>query len=548
MDKHRAALLLRRWGWLVILGTLLTGGVSFAVSRALPPTYAATATLLVQQQASSVTGPQYQDVLTSERLARTYGQMILTEPVLEQVIASLGLATTPEELSKRLSTRLVRETLLIQITAEDRDPRLAQQLANSVAQTFMEQNRRLVVGSFAASKENLARQIQKLSQEIDNTSAMVDRLRATVMGMQGTPQDNVMLQQLQTDLSQAQVTYSNLLKTYHEIELAESRAADGLRLIEPATEPSRPARPNIWLNTLAGLLVGLVGSLGLVALFQYVDDTLKTSEDTTRALGLAVLGVVGRFRTAPDHSRDLITLDAPRSASSESYRTIRTNVQFSALDVPIRTIVVTSPGSGDGKSTLAANLAVAMAQAGKRVLLVDSDLRRPSLHQVFGVSNRVGLTTLLLDETLELDDVALDTHVPGLQILPSGPQPPNPSEVLGSRRMRRVLDQMRARADAVVLDSPPVLAVADSLVLAALTDATLLVVRSGHTRRAAAVRAKEQLDRVEARLLGVVVNGTPRDAEPMDYAAYYLEEMAPDATRNGRALPTAAGQRGKERP
>jgi non-specific protein-tyrosine kinase len=262
-----------------------------------------------------------------------------------------------------------------------------------------------------------------------------------------------------------------------------------------------------------------------------------------------VLGVVGRFRAAPDHSRALVTLEAPRSAPSESYRTIRTNVQFSTLDVPIRTVVVTSPGSGDGKSTLAANLAVTMAQAGKRVLLVDSDLRRPTLHQVFGVSNRVGLTTLLLDETLELDDVALDTHVPGLQILPSGPQPPNPSEVLGSRRMRRVLDQMRARADVVVLDSPPVLAVADGLVLAALADAMLLVVRSGHTRRATALRAKEQLDRVEARLLGVVVNGTPRDAEPVDYAAYYLEEAAPEPPRNGHVARAAAGERrSQERP
>jgi capsular exopolysaccharide synthesis family protein len=165
------------------------------------------------------------------------------------------------------------------------------------------------------------------------------------------------------------------------------------------------------------------------------------------------------------------------------------------------------------------------------------------------VSNRVGLTTLLLDETLEWADLALDTHVPNLQILPSGPQPPNPSEVLGSRRMRRVLDQMRAGADVVVLDSPPVLAVADSLVLAALADATLLVVRSGHTRRASALRAKEQLDRVEARLLGVVVNGTPRDAEPMDYAAYYLEDAAPEAPRNGHlARASTGGRRSQERP
>jgi polysaccharide biosynthesis transport protein len=318
-----------------------------------------------------------------------------------------------------------------------------------------------------------------------------------------------------------------------EIELSESRAAEGLRLIEPAVEPIKPSKPNVPLNTGAGLLVGLVVSLGLAALLQYADDTVKGNEDTSRALGAPVLGVVSQFKTTEDRGKDLVTVEAPRSAASESYRTVRTNVQFSSLDVPVGSIVVTSAQSREGKSTVAANLAVTMAQAGKRVLLVDADLRRPSLHRLFGLSNRHGLTDLLLNERRAVEDLALDTHVPGLQVLPSGPQPPNPSEALGSRRMRQVLEEMRQIADVVILDSPPLLAVADGLVLSATTDAAILVVRSGATRRTLAQRAKEQLDRVEARLLGIVVNAAPRHAQEEGfYAPYYIEGALP-TTQNG---------------
>jgi non-specific protein-tyrosine kinase len=536
--------MLRRWGWLIFIGTALVTGTAFAVSKVLPPTYSAVATLLVQQQASSVQGQQYNDLLQSQQLARTYEKMILTQPVLDQVIAGLGLNATPEDLMKRVSAKLVRDTVLIQIIAEDRDPQGAQRLANTVAQTFMEQNRRLAVGGLTTQKENVARQIAKLSGEIDTSILTVERLRNLVVSGNGTPQDAVLLQQVQTDLNQMQVTYSTMLRTMQEIELSEARAAETLRLIEPAAEPLRPSKPNVPLNTAAGLLVGLVGSIGLAALLQYADDTVKASDDTSRALGVPVLGVVSQFRTSDDRSKDLVTVEAPRSAASESYRTVRTNVQFSSLDVPVGNIVITSPQSREGKSTVAANLAVTMAQAGKRVLLVDADLRRPMLHRLFGLSNRHGLTDLLLNDRRAVEDVALDTHVPGLQVLPSGPQPPNPSEALGSRRMRQVLEEMREIADVVILDSPPLLAVADGLVLAATVDAAILVVRSGHTRRTLAQRAKEQLDRVEARLLGVVVNAAPRHAQTEGfYAPYYIEDAAPVAPRNGPATPTEAGQR-----
>jgi non-specific protein-tyrosine kinase len=527
--------MLRRWGWLIGVGTLLVTLAAFGISKLMPPTYTATATILVNQQSSSTAGAQTSDVLYSQQMVRTYESMILTQPVLEAVIQSLGLTTTTDELAKKISTRVPRETVTIKVMAEDRDPKQAQRLANTVAQTFLEQTRKLSVGNLTTSKETLARQIAKLNGDIENTAQQVERLRPIVVGGSGTPQDTILLQQLQTELAQNQVTYSTLLKNMQEIELSESRAAEGLRLIEPAVEPLRPSKPNIPLTTGAGFLVGLVGTIGLAALLQYLDDTVKGNEDTSRALSAPVLGVVSEFKSRDDRSKDLVTVEAPRSAASESYRTVRTNVQFSSLDVPVGSIVVTSAQSREGKSTVAANLAVTMAQAGKRVLLVDADLRRPMLHRLFGLSNRHGLTDLLLSDRRAVEDVALDTHVPGLQVLPSGPQPPNPSEALGSRRMRQVLEEMRQIADVVILDSPPLLAVADGLVLGATVDAAILVVRSGGTRRTLAQRAKDQLDRVEARLLGIVVNAAPRHAQDEGfYAPYYIEGALPTAT-NGHA-------------
>lgn len=208
---------------------------------------------------------------------------------------------------------------------------------------------------------------------------------------------------------------------------------------------------------------------------------------------------------------DLVTLTAPRSAAAEAYRTLRTNVQLSSIDKPVRALLVTSASADEGKSTTLANLAVAFAQAGLRVVLVDSDLRRPSLHTIFGVDNERGLTTMLLED----DAVAplVDTPVPGLRLLPSGPVPPNPSELLGSKRIEQGIERLRGDSDLLLFDAPPALAVSDAAVLSRRVDAVLLIVSAGRTKRDHASRARQQLERAGARLLGVVLtNATVEEA------------------------------------
>jgi capsular exopolysaccharide synthesis family protein len=208
---------------------------------------------------------------------------------------------------------------------------------------------------------------------------------------------------------------------------------------------------------------------------------------------------------APERS-PLVALRDPRSPAAEAFRTLRTNILFSSLDRPLRTMLATSTAPDEGKSVALANLAITMAQSEQRVILVDCDLRRPGLHTLFGLNNDTGVTTMVLEQ----DDVAPPlqaTGVAGLSLLASGPLPPRPADILGSRRMERIIARLRDEADVVLFDTPPVLAVTDAAVLAARVDGVLLVFAAGRTRRERARRAREMLEKVKAHIVGVVLNG-----------------------------------------
>lgn len=216
----------------------------------------------------------------------------------------------------------------------------------------------------------------------------------------------------------------------------------------------------------------------------------------------------------------LITISNPRSPIAEAYRALRTNLEFSNLDKSLRALLVTSAGAEEGKSTTLANLAVTIAQSGKRVILVDADLRRPTQHQIFELKNNVGLTDMARDDALLAAPPLQDSGVPNLQILTSGQLPPNPAEILGSKRMSDILAALLERADLILFDAPPVLAVTDAVVLSAKMDGVLLVVSAGKTKRESAKKARAQLEKINARILGAVVNNVKAEKG----ASYYYAE------------------------
>lgn len=510
----------RRWWWVLVLCPVLAAGVAFLVSSAMTPIYRAQATLLVEQ--SQVPGTtQYNDILAAERLSRTYSRLVTSRSVLEETITRLNLLLTPEELEKQIEVTPVRDTQLVQVAVLDPSPERAATIANTLAQVFIEQQQQRQRALTGSSREELQR-------NIDDVKARIEQLSSRIAELEQRPDANSLAVQtelsgLRSELNQAQTTYSSLLEAQQRMALAEAQVGTRVLVVEQAVPPTEFVKPRILLNTgLAGLL-GLALGIGLVLVAGYLDDTVKTSEDVQRLSGSAAIGTIPVFQTG----NGLEPVVNPQSLATETYRGLRTNLQFATAGRDIRSIAVTSARPGEGKSTTTANLGVVLAQGGQRVILVDADLRKPALHRAFGIANRSGLTNLLLlrggDE--ELSGYLRPTAVEGLQVLTTGPLPPNPPDLLGSPRMSELIQRLEQLADIVLIDTPP-LALSDPLIIAGHVDGVLLVTTAGQTRSKELVRALEELSRTSTPVIGVVLNRVKLEHDRYYY--YYYEYYRPD--------------------
>jgi succinoglycan biosynthesis transport protein ExoP len=276
------------------------------------------------------------------------------------------------------------------------------------------------------------------------------------------------------------------------------------------------------MNTILATAMGLLLALALIFLLEYMDDTLKTEEDLEQEVQLIPLGVVHQMKSRRGKDKEkLITAQNPFSIAQEAYRMIRSNIQFMSVDRPSKTIMVTSAGAGDGKSLTAANMSLTLAQAGLRTILVDADLRQPKQHTLFNMNNLIGLTDLLAPSQLDLSKALKSTELENLLVLTSGTRPPNPTELLGSQKMAQLLQTLSEQADIIILDSMPVLPVADSVVLSNRVDGVVMVVDSTRTRRSDIKKAIQTLKKVDANILGAVLNRVPRKR-----TRYYSQEYA----------------------
>jgi succinoglycan biosynthesis transport protein ExoP len=509
MELREILAVLWRRLWLIVVGALLLAAVAFAVSSSLAPVYRATVTMQVDQPSSAPL--VYASIAAGEDLALTYSELLRTRTLLGMVIDSLGLETTPDALGEVVRTRLIPATPLLEISVEDGDPQRAADIANAIATTFIAL--RAQEGHpqhLAALEEETLAQMNALQALIARNQALVEASR---QGPEGSAQDATP-NPLEAALVSQQATYANLLSSYLSIQAAQAQFLD-VNVVDPAAVPLKPVSPQTPLHVFLGGLLGLVSSAGAVFLTEYLDRSIKTAEDIRRALARPTLGIVPRFQSDAG-AGTLVAWAEPYSATSEAFRTLRTNIRFASVHKALSALLVTSAEPGAGKTTVAANLGVVCAQAGLRVVLVDTDLRLPRLHSAFGVDNMTGLTDLLLSNSDDITPFAQETALENLRIISTGPLPPNPAELLGSRRMEVVLKMIRRQADLVIVDSPPVLPVTDAAVLAPKMDGVLLVVTVHKTPRDAARQALESLTQVGGEVVGAVLNGVP-----LPRAAFY---------------------------
>ena len=386
--------------------------------------------------------------------------------------------------------------------------------------------------------QDIVNKLLTLDGEIKASSAKISALQDVVSGysskLDNLPVKVLELARLERRRKIDEQTYIMMVQKLEETKIQEAAQAKNVRIVDEAIEPLYPVKPKKKLNVLLGALIGLGLGVGVTFLMEYFDNTVKSPEELEK-MGFNILSSIPRIEMDKVEKKlekkigklgqvdgrrieaRLITHLDPKAPVSEAYRTLRTNLQFSKVDKELQVLLVTSSGPKEGKSTTAANLAIAMAQAGKKVALVDADLRRPVIHSIFGLKKDEGMTNYLMG-LIDFKTMLKPTFLENLFLATSGALPPNPSELLASRKMEDLLQKFRDQFDIVVIDSPPVIAVTDAVILSTKVDGTILVVSSGQTDRDALARAHTLLDTVDSNLLGTLLNGV--NVEGM-YGSYY---------------------------
>ncbi len=491
--------LARRWWWILVLLPLIAGVAAYAISSAMTPMYQARTVLLIEtSQASS--GANYNDLLAAERLSRTYSELATTDVVLDLTVERLADPDIDREaLANMVSVAAVQDTQLLSVTARDSDPERAAVVANTLSAVFTEQVR-AQRSSDVTSEGPLADSIAEVRGQIEDTANRIAELESSDNANTAPVQTE--LQQLRTHLNTYQATYAGLLEIQQRFELAVAESAVRVLIADPASPGTTPVSPRTTMNIALGGFLGLILASGVVVLLGYMDNTVKTADDVQRITGRAAIGMIPGLE-APTQIEPLAF---PRSAATEAYRGLRTNLQFASIGQHLKALTFTSSGPGEGKSTTVVNLGVVLAQSGLRVILVDADLRRPTLHKRTGINNRAGLTNMLIAEPgSEVFLYCQKTDIPSLLVVPTGPLPPNPADVLNSPRMGEIINQLKARADIVLIDTPP-LVFSDAQIVSGWSDGTMLVTQAGRTRSNDLREVTLALEQVGANIIGVVVN------------------------------------------
>jgi polysaccharide biosynthesis transport protein len=511
----------------------------------MPPTYRASTTILTGEDN---TNPQVktEDWVLSQRLASGYAGLAKRQIILESAVKALGLQADWHTVQDNVLVAPVPNTSLLEIRVTDGDPQRAAAIANEITRQLIIQSPTMTNQLDLQQRQSFTQaQLDALQSNIQAAQAAIDQKRAaldTETSTRSVADLNDQIKALDTKVTGWRTEYERLLG---EMPV---KSPNTITVVETAVPPAQPVSPNILFNVMLAGLAGLVLSCGSVFLMEYLRaGTIRNlAELGRRAGGPGLAAITREHRKQLVRGASLIITDEPHSRIAEQFRVLRSNLRFAWAGPEPIVFVITSATVGEGKSTISGNLAVSFAQAGKQTILVDADLRHPTLHTMFGVGRAQGLTSLLSppDEaqlpaarkqshslSQRLAEAMVETYVPNLALVPAGPVvPTNPGELLASPEMAQLLDLMRRSVDVVIIDAPPLLPVADTAILASLPLGVVLVAESDRTSANSVSFARGVLDQAQARLLGVILNKAAATRGP--YYSYPEEqESAPKSRR-----------------
>lgn len=509
---------LRKWWWMILATTFVAAVASFFATRQQVPVYRSYTRLAIGNYLES-TDVSNNDFSTTRQLATAYVEIANQPGFSRDAAQALGL----EKLPKDIDIRQVNDTNFVDITVTDTDPIRSMAVTAELARQL---SLRTPAGQDSGDNEFVNKLLTDYQAKIEDTQSQIDAKQIEIGELISARDISVATNELSTLESNLQ----SLTQNYTDLlSLTQQGATNSVQVVDPATEGTLVNANNI-ISIITAAGIGFVLSASAAYLLEYLDDTVKTPEQVMKLSKLPTLAGIA-YIDSPEENK-LITISEPRSPTSEAYRVLRTAIQFSVVDKKNSILLMTSGVPSEGKSTTAGNLAIVLAQAGNNVLLIDGDLRRPSQHSIFNLPNKRGVTSLLLklntdDSEIEVrnlvEDTVQPTEVEGLQILTCGPIPPNPSELLGSTKMHRLLEVLEKQYDFVIIDSPPVLSVTDAVVLGAIAGSTLVVVRADKSRKDELKQVVERLDDVNAKVAGVVLNSLKSGSEGHDFYYYYKD-------------------------
>jgi capsular exopolysaccharide synthesis family protein len=498
--------------WTILLTMVTTLAVVMLGSLLISASYASTATLRVLTSSTGINAGDRYDINYADRLMRTYAEIATSRPVLEDVAARLGLDELPT-----ITVKVISVTELMTVSAEAPSAEQAAAVANTVAQILVERGRELYTGSAPTAASIL-------EQRLEDTRASLERARAEYERLlREAPEDSTSLEIISQTISIHEDLYADLLTRYEEGRTADIVRANAISIVEPAITPERPVRPNLPLYVVLAAAAGLLGG-GAIALVDSALDNRMVS--TSEILELANAPLLARIPVIPRRRR--AKLLPAHGAESEAIRQLRTNLlahqsmgsnhNGKPPSQRGRTFLFTSAEPHEGKSLIVANLACSLAQMGRRVLVIDADMRRPTQQRLFHLPNQQGLSDHL-NYTLHPRTGVKQPKCFEVNVLTSGPPVTSPSELLGTSQFSQMLAYSAQRYDVILIDSPALLAVADASIIAPLVDGVVLVVKSSTIPRPALQSAVEELQHVKARLSGVVINQSRTELNR--YAHYY---------------------------